>query len=46
MEIFLTLLVKVIPLYIMILLGFLGGKYLQVKKESVANLLLPIVIQL
>ena len=44
MEIFLTLLVKLIPLYIIILLGYLGGRYLHVQKESVATLLIDIIV--
>lgn len=43
MEVFSTLLIKLIPLYIMIFLGFLGGKYLQIKKESIANLVIFLV---
>src|SRR6185437_9045264 len=43
MTIFLALLLKIIPLYILILLGFIGGKYLQVKKESVANLVIYLI---
>jgi predicted permease len=43
MTIFLALLLKIIPLYILILLGFIGGKYLQVKKESIANLVIYLI---
>lgn len=38
MTIFLTLLAKIIPLYIFILLGFIAGKVWYVKKESIASL--------
>jgi malate permease and related proteins len=44
MEIFLTLLIKLIPLYIMIVLGYLAGRYLHVKKDSIANLLIDIIV--
>ncbi|HSW96392.1 MAG TPA: AEC family transporter [Candidatus Saccharimonadales bacterium] len=44
MLIFLTLFTKLIPLYCMILLGFLAGKYLRVQKESIALLLIYIII--
>lgn len=44
MEIFLTLFIKLIPLYILILLGFLGGKYLYIQKESIAMLLIDIIV--
>lgn len=43
MEIFFTLLFKLIPLYIIILLGFFAGKYLHVKKEPIATLLIYII---
>jgi len=43
MEVFLTLLLKLIPLYIIILLGFIGGKYLGAKKETLASLLIYII---
>src|SRR5437762_2581315 len=43
MEIFFTLLFKLIPLYIIILLGFVAGKYLDVKKEPIATLLIYII---
>jgi len=41
--IFFTLLAKLIPLYILILLGFLAGKYFKVQKESIAPLVIYIV---
>ncbi len=48
MTIFLNLFSNLIPLYIMIGLGYLAGRYLNVERESVANLLiylcLPIVV--
>ena len=43
MTIFLELLLKIIPLYVLILLGFIGGKYLKVKKESIANLVIYLI---
>lgn len=44
MTIFLTLLFKLIPLYLIIVLGYIAGKYLQVKKESIAPLLIYIIV--
>jgi len=48
MEIFLGLIFKIAPLYFVVFLGYLAGKYLDVKKESVAALLIyfiaPLVI--
>lgn len=38
MEIFLTLLGKLIPLYLVIVLGFVAGRFLKVQRESVAKL--------
>lgn len=46
MTIFFTLLLKIIPLYIIILLGFVAGKYLHVKKESIANLVIYLIAPL
>jgi hypothetical protein len=43
MEIFLTLLVKLLPLYGVVALGWIAGKYLDVKKESIAPLLIYII---
>ena len=43
MVFFLTLLIKLIPLYLIILLGFISSKVLKVNKESVASLLLYII---
>ena len=48
MEIFITLLLKIIPLYILIFLWFLSVRVLQIEKESIVKLLIymiaPIVI--
>ena len=43
MSIFLTLLIKLLPLYGIVLLGWIAGKYLGVEKESIAPLLIYIV---
>jgi len=43
MVVFFTLLAKIIPLYILILLGFFAGKYFRVKKESVSSLVIYVV---
>jgi len=43
MDIFLTLFLKILPLYALILLGFIAGKFLHVKKESIAPILIYIV---
>lgn len=42
-SVFLTLILKIIPLYILIALGFVAGKYLKVSKETVASLLIYII---
>ena len=44
MDIFVTLLIKLIPLYILILLGYVGGKYLHIKNDSIATLLIDIIV--
>jgi predicted permease len=48
MEVFFILLFKLMPFYILIFLGYIGGKYLHIKKESIATILLyfisPVVI--
>lgn len=44
MDIFVTLLIKLIPLYIIILVGYVGGKYLHIKNESIATLLIDIIV--
>lgn len=43
MVIFFTLLAKITPLYVLILLGFVAGRFFHVKKESVASLVIYIV---
>jgi len=43
MAIFLTLVLKLIPLYVYMALGYLAGKFLSVKKESIAPLLLFVI---
>lgn len=43
MSIFLTLLIKLLPLYGIVVLGWIAGKYLDVKKESIAPLLIYII---
>lgn len=42
MTLFFLLVAKIIPLYAMILLGYVAGRFLQVSKEMVANLLIYI----
>jgi malate permease and related proteins len=48
MEIFISLFLKILPLYFIILLGFIAGKLLKVHKESIASLLIyfitPVII--
>lgn len=46
MTIFLTLLVKIIPLYIFILLGYLANRYARVNREAIAILLIYILVPL
>lgn len=43
MAIFLILLAKIAPLYILILLGYIAGKFFNVKKETVSSLLLYVI---
>lgn len=43
MDIFFTLLVKLIPLYLIIGCGVIAGKYLRVQKESISPLLIYII---
>jgi malate permease and related proteins len=43
MEIFTNLFIKLIPFYLMIFLGYIAGKKLQVQRESIAPLLIYIV---
>ncbi|MBP9718471.1 AEC family transporter [Candidatus Gracilibacteria bacterium] len=44
MEIFLVLLYKLIPLYILMALGYVGGKFLKLQRESIANLLIYLIV--
>ncbi len=44
MQIFFTLLLRIIPLYILIILGLLSAKLLKVHKETVAVLLIYLVV--
>ncbi len=44
MEIFLTLLFKLIPLYLIIFLGYLAGRFLSVQKESIATVVIYILV--
>lgn len=44
MELFITLLVKITPLYILMILGYVSGKYLHLQRQTVGNLLLYIFI--
>ncbi|NQY86228.1 MAG: AEC family transporter [Colwellia sp.] len=48
MSLFFLILIKIIPLYINVLLGYLSTKFLDVKRESIASLLIyilgPIVV--
>lgn len=44
MDTLLLILEKVYPLYFLILIGFLGGKYLKIDKQSIAKLVIYIVI--
>lgn len=48
MDIFLSLITKIAPLYLIVLLGFVAGKYFKVDKEPIATLLIyfitPLVI--
>jgi hypothetical protein len=43
MEIFLSLIIKLIPFYIIIFLGFIAGKTLPAKKETFASILIYII---
>ena len=43
MNIFFILLIKIFPLYLNVLLGFLSTKYLAVQRESIASLLIYII---
>lgn len=44
MDLFLDLLVKLFPLYLIILLGYLAGRYLEVDKQSIATFLFYTVV--
>lgn len=44
MSVFFAILEKLIPLYFLILLGFFAGKVLHVRKESIASLLIYIIV--
>lgn len=44
MTLFFVLLAKIIPFYFIILIGFLAGKFLHVHKETVATLLIYIIV--
>ena len=44
MEIFLSLLIKLLPLYGLILIGFFAGRFLKVNKEKLAALLIYVII--
>ena len=44
MQIFLSLFIKLIPLYILIALGFIAGRKLKAKKETVASILIYIIV--
>ena len=43
LSLFLLLILKILPLYLVIALGFLAGKFLNVNKESIARLLIYII---
>ncbi len=43
MTVFLTILLKIVPLYLLIALGFVAGRYLAASKETVAKLLIYII---
>ena len=43
MTVLFLLIAKLIPLYIVVLFGFLAGRFSEVKKETVANLLIYII---
>ena len=43
MNVFISLLIKILPLYILILLGFIAGRKLNAKKETIASVLIYVV---
>ena len=42
--IFWVLLIKLVPLYLLILLGYIGGKYIGIQRESIAKILIFILM--
>ncbi len=44
MSVFITLLIKIIPLYVLILLGYIAGKNLKAQKETIASILIYIIV--
>src|SRR6476646_53795 len=48
MLVFVTILAKIIPLYLLIIVGFIAGRYLRVQKESIAPILIyvaaPVIV--
>lgn len=44
MDVFFTLFVRIIPLYFIILLGYIAGRFLKVQKEQVASLLIYLIV--
>lgn len=44
MDVFFTLLFRIIPLYFIIFLGYIAGKFLKVQKEAVASLLIYLIV--
>lgn len=44
MNIFTTLLIKIIPLYLLILIGFIASKKLNAKKETIASILIYTIV--
>jgi predicted permease len=43
MQLFLFLVAKLIPLYLLIAVGFVAAKYLNAKKETLASLLIYVI---
>lgn len=44
MNVFITLLIKIIPLYLLILMGFIASKKLNAKKETIAPILIYTIV--
>ncbi len=44
MELFVDLISKILPLYVLVLLGYLAGRYFKVNKESIASLLIFFIV--